>query len=92
LEAEICCTGQNQVIESKPPADLQFFVGRCKPGGIAYLYLTGVPPWTACVHFPDTYPIDVSHGSPTFQFSLSAAALGLLLYEQHKRLQLETPS
>ncbi len=25
-----------------------------------------MPPWTACVHFPDSYPIDVSHLSCNF--------------------------
>ncbi len=26
------------------------------------------PPWTACVHFPDSYPIDLSHLSFNFNF------------------------
>jgi hypothetical protein len=37
-----------------------------------------VTPWTACVHFRDSYPIDVSHLSS--KFSLSAAVLGIYLY------------
>jgi hypothetical protein len=51
------------------PADLQLLVGRCRLGGYSIcLYLTGVllwpprrPPWTACVHFRDSDPINVSH-------------------------------
>ncbi len=54
-------------------------------GGIAYMFMFDQsalmiprrPPWTACVHFRDSYPFDVSYLS--FLFSLSAVSLGIYL-------------
>jgi hypothetical protein len=35
------------------------------------------PPWTACVHFHDSYPVNVCFN---FQFTLSVAVLGIYIY------------
>ncbi len=54
-----------------------------------------VPPWTACVHFPDSYPIDVSY--PSFNFLcllllqciyLNGCTLQLIQYSFNRVLQL----
>jgi hypothetical protein len=57
-------------------ADLHLLVGSWRLRGIAYIYVwlesSYDPPechpgqWTACVNFPDSYPIDVSHLSFNF--------------------------
>ncbi len=92
LDRLLCCTpsAAKPVIESKyklrpGPADLHLLVGSWSLEYSLYLCLTGElllsprrPPWTACVHFPDSYPVDVFHLSFNFLFSLSAVTLEYL--------------
>jgi hypothetical protein len=75
------------VIENKHklrpgPADLHLLVGaEGELWVLTYIYVwlyssygrPRMPPWTACIHFADSYPFDVSHLS--FNFSLSAVTL-----------------
>ncbi len=46
------------------PGRSSFFRGELKAG--AFLWPLRRPPWTACEHFCDSYPIDVSHLSFNF--------------------------
>ncbi len=45
-----------------------------------------MPPWTACVHFPDSYPVDVSHLSFNFSvccYSSVSISVVVILYIVH---------